>query len=159
MLQEVHGEIRRRAYEIFVSGGMCLGNDLHDWLAAEAEMTWKPSIELFEIEDGVVVRAALPGINPKDVDVHVTPESLLIHAEKKHEHDHQKGAVRICDFPSGRLFRAVDFPVRIDPDKIQGEFSNGVLTLTVRKTAATEQVQKMEKQLPAQPRTAKKARA
>lgn len=157
-LDEIHDQINQRAYQIFERNGMRNGYALSDWLAAEAEVTWQPSVELAEVADGFVVRAALPGLNPKDIDVRVTPDHLLIHAETRHEHSVEKGAVHLCEFSSGKLFKTISFPRKIDLDKVQTELSNGMLKLTA-KAATRAESPRADEPSPPPSRTARKARA
>jgi HSP20 family protein len=129
-IEKLHAQVARRAHEIFEKSGVMFGNDLDNWLAAETELTWKPSIELSEEDNRFVVKVAVPGVNPEDINVRVTPDDLLIKAEDRHEHREDRGAVHMCEFSSGMLFRAVHFPKKINPAKVQGEFKNGMLRLT-----------------------------
>jgi HSP20 family protein len=121
--------IMQRAYEIFNRDGI-FGRDLDNWLQAEREMVWKPAIELEEKENQFVLRIGVPGVEPKDIDIEVTPEDIFVKAEVSHEHRETKGKVHVCEFESGNLFRAVHLPKRIDPDKVKAEFKNGMLSLT-----------------------------
>jgi HSP20 family protein len=129
-MEKMHDRIVSRAYEIFDGNGQILGKDLDDWLQAERELLWEPSIELAEKDDEFLVRAAVPGMEAKDIQVEVTADDLLVKAETRHEHKEEKGKVYKCEFESGRLFRQIQFPKRIDPDKVKAEFKNGMLTIT-----------------------------
>jgi len=131
-MENIHGQVAQRAHEIFEKTFEPFHRDLDNWLAAEAELTWKPPVELSEKDDCFVVRIAIPGVNSKDLDVRVTPDDLLINAAVRHEHTEKRGAVLICEFPSGTLFRAVRFPKRINPDEVEAEFKNGMLRLTAQ---------------------------
>ncbi len=144
-MENIHGQVAQRAQEIFERTFEPFHRDLDNWLAAEAELTWKPPIELSEKDDRFVVQIAVPGVNPKDLDVRVTPDDLLINAAVRHEHMEERGAVHVCEFSSGTLFRAVRFPKRINPDKVEAEFKNGMLRLTAE-VAKQRQSQKVEVQ-------------
>jgi HSP20 family protein len=126
VLQE---RIMRRAYEIFNGHGQIAGKDLDDWLRAEQELVWKPAIELEEKDNEFQLQIGVPGVDPKDIDIEVTPEDILVKAELRHEHKEEKGKVHVCEFASGNLFRAIHLPKRIDPDKVKAEFKHGMLTL------------------------------
>ena len=84
-------------------------------------------IELTEKDNEFSISVAVPGVDPKDIDIEVTPEYLLVKAESRHEHQEDKGLVHMCEFEPGNLFRSIRFPKAIDPDKVQAEFKNGVL--------------------------------
>jgi len=129
-LNDMHDRIMKRAFEIFDGNGHALGKDLEDWLRAERELVWKPAIEIQERDKEILLRIATPGVDPKDIDIEVTPEDILVKAEIHHEHNEEKGKVHVCEFTSGSLFRSVHLPKKIDPDKVKAEFKNGILSLT-----------------------------
>ena len=129
-LNDMHDRIMKRAFEIFDGNGHALGKDLEDWLRAERELVWKPAIEIQERDKEILLRIATPGVDPKDIDIEVTPEDILVKAETHHEHSEEKGKVHVCEFTSGSLFRSVHLPKKIDPDKVKAEFKNGILSLT-----------------------------
>jgi HSP20 family protein len=142
-LNKLHNRIMNRAYELFDGNGHVFGKDLDDWLQAEKELVWKPAIELEEKDNKFRVQIATPGIDPKDLDIEITPEDILVKAETQHEHKEQKGQVHVCEFRSGNLFRSIHLPKKIDPDKVKAEFKNGMLELTAE-LAKEAQARKVE---------------
>jgi HSP20 family protein len=73
-----------------------------------------------------LVEAAIAGVPPKEMDVQITAEELLIQGNG--DHQHRPGEiVHSCEFRPGRLFRTVRFPRRIDPDKVRAEYHDGLL--------------------------------
>lgn len=142
-LDQLQKAISRRAYDLFRTRGPLWGGPLTDWLAAERELVWKPSVELRQKDNQFEVFAALPGIEAKDLDVEVTPEDVLIKAETTHEHTVEKGTVHVCEFEGGKLFRSVHFPEKIDPESVKADYRNGMLHLTaaIAKTAAAQKVE------------------
>jgi HSP20 family protein len=129
-VQQVHDRIMRRAQDIFQGNGSIFGRDLDNWLAAEQELVWKPAIELKEKDGRFELRVAVAGVDPKDLKVEVTSEGLLVKGETRKEEKKEEGQVRISEFHSGSLFRSLQFPKRIDPDKVKAEVKNGLLTIT-----------------------------
>ncbi len=129
-LEQMRERITKRAFEIFDGNGHGFGNDLHDWLTAEHELIWKPPVELTEKENAFSLRIAVPGVDPKDIGIEVTPESLLVKAETRHEHREDRGQVHICEFEAGNMFRSIPFPKAINPEKVKAEFKDGVLNVT-----------------------------
>lgn len=118
-----------RAYEIFLGNGGTLGQDLDNWVAAERELIWKPPIELYEKDDELFMNIAVPGVDPKDLEIEVTPEDLLVKGEVHHAQQEDKGTVHACEFAAGSVFRTIHFPKKIDPNKVKAEFKNGILQL------------------------------
>jgi HSP20 family protein len=129
-LKNMQDRIMHRAYDIFENNGRALGRDLEHWLDAERQLVWKPAIELSESDETFHVSVAIPGVDPKALDIEVAPDYLLIKAEIHHEHTSDKGKVHACEFETGNLFRSIQFPKKIDPNKVKAEFKNGMLYLT-----------------------------
>jgi HSP20 family molecular chaperone IbpA len=128
-VERMHDRIMRRAYDIFTSNGSPFGRDFEDWMQAERELVWKPAIGLTEKDDVFQLQLAAPGVDPKNLDIEVTSEDILIRADVHHEHRKEEGEVYICEFAHGNLFRSVHLPKKIEPDKVKAEFKNGLLTL------------------------------
>jgi HSP20 family molecular chaperone IbpA len=118
-MNEMQDRVMRRAYDLFEHGGHLFGRDLDDWLQAERELLWKPALELRETDGEFVLEATVSGIDPKDIDIEVTPEDIVLKADIQHEHDEKKGTVHICEFQSGRMFRSIHLSKRINPDKVK----------------------------------------
>jgi HSP20 family protein len=128
-MREVQNRIMRRAYEIFSENGI-FGRDFENWLRAERELVWKPAFELCEKDGAFRVEIAVPGVEANDIEIEVTPDDVLVRANISHEHREEKGTVHICEFETGRMFRTIHLPRKIDPDRVKAEFKNGMLNLT-----------------------------
>ena len=137
-LNQMQERIMHRAYDLFETRGKAFGRDLEHWLAAEQELIWKPSVELTEKDNEFNLRIAVPGVDPRDIDIEVTPEYLLVKAESRHEHKEDKGEVHVCEFESGNLFRSIRFPKAINTDRVKAEFKNGVLQINAPVAAAAQ---------------------
>ena len=126
----LHQAISQRAYEWFRHRDSWSGAPLIDWLSAEHELVWQPPVELRQKDRQLELLAAVAGVEPKDLDVQVTSEDVLIKADVDHQHAADSGAVHLCEFSKGRLFRSIHFPEKIDPDSVKVEYHNGLLRLT-----------------------------
>ena len=129
-LEQLHQRIAQRAYELFRGRGTSCGDTWADWLTAERETVWKPAIELREKDGTFTVAAALAGVDPKDVNVDITPQDLVIKAQTEHAHSKDEGQVHQCEFVAGQVFRSVHFPKPVDVAKAKAEYRNGLLTVT-----------------------------
>ena len=118
--------IMRRAYDIFAAGEGP-GSELDNWLAAERELVWRPAIELREKNKEFLINIAVPGIDPADLSLEVTPDRLLVKGEFRHEHAAEEGQIHTCEFQAGSLFRVITFPKKVDPGKVKADFRNGIL--------------------------------
>ncbi len=142
-LDRLQQAISRRAYELFQHGGSFWSGPLADWLTAEHELVSKPAIEVRQKDSQFEVLAALPGIEAKDLDIHISPDDVLIKAETTHEHEADAGTVHICEFDHGKVFRSVHFPEPVDTDSVKAEYRNGMLRLTasIAKRATAKKVE------------------
>jgi HSP20 family molecular chaperone IbpA len=129
-MREIQDRVMRRAYEIFERNDSALGRDLDNWTQAERELVWKPAFELSEKDGQFHLEAALAGVEAKDIDIDVTPEDIVLQARAQHEHHEHKGTIHYCEFESGKMFRSIHLPKRINPDKVKAEFKDGMLRLT-----------------------------
>ena len=125
-----HHHIRARAHEIFRSRGGTFGHALEDWLKAEREAIWRPSLEVRRTTQAFVVEAAVAGIEPKQFDVQVAPTELIVEAHVHHSDREQEGKVLLCEFAGGPLFRRYRFPEPVDPARASAEYKNGLLRVT-----------------------------
>jgi HSP20 family protein len=109
-----------------------------DGLAAtkdNSQATWMPALELADTGDNFVLKAQLPGIDPKDIDVQVTPEAISISGERRYENTEEKpGCVR-SEFRYGKFHRVLPLPAPIQNDSVQAEYKDGILMLTLPKVA------------------------
>jgi len=142
-LDHLHTEISQRAYDLFRNHGNLWSGPMADWFDAEQQLVWKPAIELRRKDGQFELLAATPGVEAKDLDVQITPEDLLIKADIHHKHTVEEGAVQVCEFTGGHLFRSVHFPEKVDPDSVMAEYRNGLLRITasIAKPAAQKKVE------------------
>lgn len=130
VLAEVEGmqrHIAQRAQEIFRARGRTIGHAVEDWIKAERETIWRPALEVRRTKDAFVVEAAIAGIDPKQLDVQVTPTELVLGAPVHHSDREQDGDVVLCEFANGPLFRSYKFPEPVDPARISAQYRNGML--------------------------------
>src|SRR5262245_28718682 len=126
-MRDMQEHIMRRAYEIFERNGGVVGRDLENWSEAERELMWRPAFELSEKDGKFQLEAAVAGLETKDIDIEVTPEDIILKANVQHQHTDAKGTVHYCEFDSGKMFRSIHLPKRINPDKVRAELKNGLL--------------------------------
>src|SRR5207249_8842202 len=85
-MQDMQKRIMRRAYEIFENNGSVFGRELDNWLQAEQELLWIPAIELRENEGSFLLEAAISGVDPKDLEIEITAEDIVLKANVNHAH-------------------------------------------------------------------------
>ena len=92
---------------------------------------WMPAMEVFEREGQYVIRADVPGIDPKEVEVSVLDDALTIKGERKKSHEVKEKESYYSETAYGRFERRLALPKGIDPEKITARFENGVLEVSV----------------------------
>jgi len=96
-------------------------------------------VDISETEPGLVVKAALPGVKPEDVNISVTGDVLTLRAEMKHdEASEQNSRYHRRELTYGSYERLLALPVEVDPDRAEATFEHGVLTLQLPKAAHTK---------------------
>jgi HSP20 family protein len=106
-----------------------------------------PSIEAVETDKDVRVSAELPGLDEKDIEVLVDEDVLTIRGEKKAETEDKER--RFSERYYGRFERVIPLPFAIEQDKVEASFNNGVLTVTLPKSA---KAQEKAKRVPIDPK-------
>ncbi|XQQ07622.1 MAG: Hsp20/alpha crystallin family protein [Leptolyngbya sp. IPPAS B-1204] len=96
-------------------------------------ITWNPAIELMDAGDNIVVRAQLPGMEAKDLNVEVMKEAVSIAGERRHEQKTEENGFFKSEFRYGQFRRVVPLPVAVQNDKVEAEYKDGILTLTLPK--------------------------
>ncbi|WP_026733872.1 Hsp20/alpha crystallin family protein [Fischerella sp. PCC 9605] len=92
-----------------------------------------PAAEMHENPDNIELRIELPGMEAKDLDVKVTAEAVSISGERKAETRTEEKGMRRSEFRYGSFQRVIPLPTRIQNDRVQAEFKNGLLCLTMPK--------------------------
>ena len=94
---------------------------------------WVPSVDISETKDSFVVKAELPGLEAKDVDVSISGDLLTIKGEKKKEEEEKDDHSYCAERYYGSFQRSFRLPVNIQADKIEATFDKGVLKVTLPK--------------------------
>ena len=104
-------------------------------LSREGGSSWSsPAIDMYQTEDDIVVKAALPGIKADEVQINVTNDILTIRGETKHEEEKNDKSWHIREQRWGAFERSVRLPTGVMSDKAKADFDNGVLTITLPKS-------------------------
>jgi HSP20 family protein len=99
---------------------------------------WTPTIDVFQRDNELVVRADLPGLKKDDVTVDVTEDSITIRGERKREHEEKREGVYRSERSYGSFARVIPLPEGTITDQAKAGFENGVLEITM--PAPPEQV-------------------
>ena len=92
-----------------------------------------PAVDMYQTDNEVVVKAALPGIKADEVQINVTGEVLTLKGETKQESDTKEKAYHIREQRWGTFERSLVLPTEVVADKAKADFENGILTITLPK--------------------------
>ena len=95
---------------------------------------WAPSMDVSETPEALVVKAEVPGVDPKEVEISVSGDTLTLKGEKKEEKEEKGKTWHRIERSYGSFFRSVTLPAPVDADRIAAEVRDGVLTITLPKT-------------------------
>ena len=99
---------------------------------------WTPAVDIFETENELVLKADLPDVDQKDIDVRVENQTLTIAGQRKFEkQDSGKGFHRI-ERSYGNFVRSFAVPNSFNTEEIQAEYKNGVLSVKLPKKEAAK---------------------
>ncbi|MFB2836783.1 Hsp20/alpha crystallin family protein [Floridanema evergladense] len=94
---------------------------------------WKPGVELQDNGDNLTLKAEIPGVEAKDLDISVLRDAVVIRGEHRYENKAENKGYFRSEFRYGKFERVVSLPVAVQNDKVEANFANGILTLTLPK--------------------------
>jgi len=98
------------------------------------EREWAPSLDMSETKDNYVVKAEVPGIDAKHIDISLTGDVLSIRGEKKQEKEEKEEDFHLVERNYGSFSRSVRIPAEVESNKIKASYKNGILTITLPKS-------------------------
>jgi HSP20 family protein len=102
------------------------------------ERDWNPSLDLMETEDSLAAEVEVPGINPDDINISVTPDLLTVTGEKKQEPGPQEKNYHVMERAYGRFTRSIALPTTVNPDRVEARYRDGILRITMGKSKAVK---------------------
>jgi len=100
--------------------------------------TGSPSVDVYETENDLVIKADLPGMNEKDLDVRVENNLLTIRGERKFEQEVKEENYLRVERAFGSFSRSFSLPDTVSTEAIKAEYKDGVLSLTLPKHAESK---------------------
>jgi len=96
-------------------------------------VTWDLALDVSENQDEFVVKASLPGIDPEDLEITFTNNTLTIKGETREDNEEEGERYHLRERRYGTFSRSLTLPAGIEGDRIDARFENGVLTLHLPK--------------------------
>jgi HSP20 family protein len=103
------------------------------WDEFETAGEWAPKVDVSETKDAVVVKAEIPSVEQKDINVSLQDQVLTIKGEKHHEKEEKDEKYHRVERSWGAFTRAFRMPVAVAGDKVTATFKDGTLTVTLPK--------------------------
>jgi HSP20 family protein len=104
----------------------------------ESMTTWAPQVDVEETDKAMVVKADLPGVEMKDVDVSIQDRTLTLRGEKREERQENLKQFHRIERFAGSFFRSVLLPADADLEKVSAVANKGVITITIPKAAGSQ---------------------
>lgn len=109
-------------------------------LRPERAGEWSPCVDVFETDKEFVIKADLPGLDKKDVEIEVKNNILTIKGEKKKESELKEGNYYVLERSFGTFSRSFNMPDIADTQKTSAKFKNGILELKIPKKESVKPV-------------------
>ena len=94
---------------------------------------WIPAVDVSETKDALVVKAEIPGMESKDIDISLSGDLLTIKGEKKQKTEEKKENYHRIETHYGAFSRTIRVPVSVDSNKIEASYDKGILKITLPK--------------------------
>ena len=94
----------------------------------------RPPADLIERDEDVLVRLEIPGVEPDDIDLTITGNTLTVSGEKKETVEQTEGGMRHIETHYGAFSRSITLPEGVDTEQVEAEYRNGVLNVRLKKT-------------------------
>ena len=100
--------------------------------------TWAPAVDIYETENELALKADLPDVNEKDIDIRIENNTLSIHGERKFEQEAKEENYLRVERSYGSFTRSFTLPSTVDTEAIKAEYKNGVLRVEMPKRAESK---------------------
>ena len=139
-VERLRDSVARRAYEIFESQGRTFGRDLENWLQAESEFLHPVHVDVAESDDGLTVRAEVPGFRGETLMVGVEARRLTIAGKREAEEERRNEKTIYREPCSDQILRVIELPAEVVAGKAAATLRDGVLELKMPKAATAKKI-------------------
>lgn len=103
-----------------------------------ASRPWTPAVDIFETENDLVLKADLPDIDPKAIEIQIENDTLTLKGERKFEQEKDGKGYHRLERSYGSFVRAFSLPETVDAENVKADYKAGVLTITLAKKAVAK---------------------
>jgi HSP20 family protein len=108
------------------------------WNEPRGARPWSPSVDIFETENELTLKADLPEVKLADIDVRVEHQTLTVKGERKFEKDENVRGYHRIERNYGSFVRSFTVPSTVDAERVAAEYKDGVLTVRLPKKEAAK---------------------
>ena len=98
-----------------------------------ATTTWSPAVDIYETEGEIIVKAELPGVDRKDISLHIENNVLTVKGERRFEKETKEENYHRIERAYGGFSRSFSIPAIVDEEKIRAEYKDGILKIALPK--------------------------
>jgi len=102
---------------------------------------WAPAVDIYETENEIILKAEVPDIDQKDINLRVESNNLILEGERKLKEEAKKENYYLVERSYGKFKRSFTLPSTVDTEKISAEYNRGVLKVTLPKKEETRSKQ------------------
>lgn len=104
--------------------------EIESWQGSSSR---SPAVDMEETENEVIVKAEMPGLDPKDFQISLTENTLTIKGERKEEKEEKKKNYHMVERRYGSFYRSIPLPCPVESDKVEANYKKGILEVTLPK--------------------------
>lgn len=127
--------LQDRMNRLFDESARARGDGGEDWALGGS---WAPLVDIYEREGNIVLKAELPGVDPKDVDIRVENNVLTLRGQRKFDTEVKRESYHRVERAYGSFMRSFTLPSIVDTEKIDAQYKDGVLAITLPKKAEAQ---------------------
>ena len=114
------------------------GNLFGGWNRALSTTAWNPAVDIFENDNDIVIKAELPGMEAKDIEVKLENNVLMLKGERRFEKEAKEENYHRVEREYGAFSRSFSLPAAINGDKVTAEYKDGILKVHLPKKEETK---------------------
>ncbi|GAX61828.1 small heat shock protein [Candidatus Scalindua japonica] len=99
---------------------------------------WNPDIDIAETDNDIIVNAEIPGVDPKNIDISIVNDMLIIKGEKKEEKEEKEKSYHRVERTYGSFTRTIELPAQVNKEKVEAKEHQGVLKIILPKMEKSE---------------------
>jgi HSP20 family protein len=120
-------------FETFPAGLRLFQDSVNRLFAEPSARPWVPAVDILETENELVLKADVPEMELKDLDVKIENGTLTLRGERKFEHKEKNGGFHRVERSYGTFERVFTLPETVNPEGVKADYKAGVLTIALPK--------------------------